>query len=49
MTLMDGSFTLAAAQIEPRYYDKEGTVAKACRWIEKAGDAIVAATRSEAP
>lgn len=39
MTLMDGSFTLAAAQIEPRYYDKEGTVDKACRWIEKAGDA----------
>lgn len=31
------SVTLAAAQIEPIYHDKEGTVDKTCRWIEKAG------------
>jgi amidase/nitrilase len=29
---------LAAAQIEPVYHDKEGTIDKACRWIETAGD-----------
>ena len=33
------SFTLAAAQIEPVYHDKEGTLDKTCRWIAKAGDA----------
>ena len=33
------SFTLAAAQVEPVYHDKEGTLEKTCRWIEKAGDA----------
>jgi amidase/nitrilase len=31
------SFTLAAAQVEPVYHDKEGTLAKTCRWIETAG------------
>ena len=31
------SFTLAAAQIEPVYHDKEGTLDKTCRYIEKAG------------
>ena len=32
------SFTLAAAQIEPVYHDKEATLDKTCRYIEKAGD-----------
>jgi nitrilase len=32
------SFTLAAAQVEPVYHDKEGTLDKTCRWIEEAGD-----------
>lgn len=32
------SFTLGAAQIEPIYHDKEGTLDKTCRWIERAGD-----------
>ncbi|MFW5958895.1 MAG: carbon-nitrogen hydrolase family protein [Natronomonas sp.] len=31
------SFTLAAAQVEPVYHDKEGTLDKTCRYIEKAG------------
>ncbi len=31
------SFTLAAAQIEPVYHDKAGTLDKTCRYIEKAG------------
>lgn len=31
------SFTLAAAQVEPIYHDKEGTLDKTCRYIEKAG------------
>lgn len=31
------SFTLAAAQVEPVYHDKEGTLDKTCRWIERAG------------
>lgn len=31
------SFTLAAAQIEPVYHDKEGTLDKTCTWIETAG------------
>jgi len=33
------SFTLAAAQVEPVYHDKEGTLDKTCRYIEKAGAA----------
>jgi amidase/nitrilase len=33
------SFTLAAAQVEPVYHDKEGTQDRTCRWIERAGDA----------
>ncbi|WP_254545910.1 carbon-nitrogen hydrolase family protein [Halomarina pelagica] len=33
------SFVLAAAQVEPEYHDKEGTLDKTCRWIERAGDA----------
>ena len=32
------SFTLAAAQIEPVYHDKEGTLDKTCRYIERAGE-----------
>ncbi len=32
------SFTLAAAQIEPVYHDKEATLDKTCKWIERAGD-----------
>jgi nitrilase len=32
------SFTLAAAQIEPVYHDKAGTLDKTCRWIEQAGN-----------
>lgn len=32
-------FTLAAAQAEPVYHDKEATLAKTCDWIERAGDA----------
>jgi nitrilase len=32
------SFMLAAAQVEPVYHDKEGTLDKTCRWIERAGD-----------
>ena len=32
------SFTLGAAQIEPVYHDKEGTLDKTCRYIEQAGD-----------
>ncbi|WP_434531871.1 carbon-nitrogen hydrolase family protein [Haloarcula sp. NS06] len=31
------SFTLAAAQVEPVYHDKEGTLDKTCRYIEQAG------------
>lgn len=31
------SFRLAAAQVEPIYHDKEATLDKTCRWIEKAG------------
>lgn len=31
------SFTLATAQIEPVYHDKEGTLAKTTKWIEQAG------------
>ncbi|MFW5922311.1 MAG: carbon-nitrogen hydrolase family protein [Halodesulfurarchaeum sp.] len=31
------SFTLAAAQFEPVYHDKEATLEKICSWIEKAG------------
>ena len=31
------TFTLAAAQVEPVYHDKEATLDKTCRWIEKAG------------
>lgn len=31
------SFTLAAAQIEPVYHDKDGTLDRTCRYIEKAG------------
>ena len=30
-------FTAAAAQVEPVYHDKEGTLEKTCQWIEKAG------------
>jgi len=33
------SFTLAAAQVEPVYHDKAGTLDKTCRYVEKAGDA----------
>ncbi len=33
------TFTLAAAQVEPVYHDKEGTLDRTCRWIERAGDA----------
>lgn len=32
------SFTLAAAQAEPVYHDKEATLDKTCRWIKRAGD-----------
>ncbi|MFB6084795.1 MAG: carbon-nitrogen hydrolase family protein [Halorientalis sp.] len=32
------SFTLAAAQVEPVYHDKEATLDKTCRYIERAGD-----------
>ncbi|WP_435156860.1 carbon-nitrogen hydrolase family protein [Haladaptatus sp. DFWS20] len=32
------SLTLAAAQVEPVYHDKEATLDKACEWIERAGD-----------
>ena len=31
------SFTLAAAQVEPIYHDKEGTLDRTCAWIERAG------------
>ena len=31
------SFTLAAAQAEPVYHDKEATLDKTCRWIRRAG------------
>ena len=31
------SFTLAAAQFEPAYHDKEGTLEKTCRYVERAG------------
>lgn len=31
------SFTLAAAQVAPDYYDRAGTLDLACRWIERAG------------
>lgn len=31
-------FVAGAAQIEPVYHDKEGTLDKTCRWIEKAGE-----------
>ena len=33
------SFTLAAAQIEPGYHDKAGTLDKTRRYIKQAGDA----------
>ncbi|MFC7046817.1 carbon-nitrogen hydrolase family protein [Halobacteriaceae archaeon GCM10025711] len=33
------SFTLAAAQVEPVYHDKEATLDKTCRWIQHAGEA----------
>ena len=32
------SFTLGAAQVEPVYHDKEATLDKTCRWIERAGE-----------
>lgn len=35
------SFTLAAAQVEPVFQDKEATLNKACQWIEEAGNANV--------
>ena len=31
------TFKLAAAQVEPVYHDKEGTLDKTCEWIERAG------------
>jgi amidase/nitrilase len=31
------TFTLAAAQVEPVYHDKEGTLDRTCRWVERAG------------
>ncbi|SEH11605.1 nitrilase [Natronorubrum sediminis] len=31
------TFTAAAAQVEPVYHDKEGTLEKTCQWIERAG------------
>lgn len=31
-------FKAGAAQVEPVFHDKEGTIAKACEWIEKAGN-----------
>jgi len=31
------TFALAAAQVEPVYHDKEGTLDKTCRWVERAG------------
>ncbi len=34
---MSENFKVAVAQIEPVYHDKEGTVEKTCKWIEKAG------------
>ncbi|WP_254535396.1 carbon-nitrogen hydrolase family protein [Halomarina litorea] len=33
------TFTLAAAQVEPEYHDKEGTLDITCEWIERAGAA----------
>jgi amidase/nitrilase len=33
------TFTLAAAQVEPVYHDKEGTLDRTCEWIAKAGAA----------
>ncbi|MFC5972682.1 carbon-nitrogen hydrolase family protein [Halomarina salina] len=33
------SFTLAAAQVEPVYHDKEATLDRTCEWIARAGDA----------
>jgi nitrilase len=33
------SFTLAAAQVQPVYHDKEATIEKACDWVERAADA----------
>ncbi len=33
------TFTLAAAQVEPVYHDKEGTLDRTCEWIKRAGDA----------
>lgn len=32
------SFTLAAAQVEPVYHDKQATLEKTCRYVERAGD-----------
>src|SRR6056297_3053076 len=32
------SFTLAAAQVEPVYHDKEATLDKTCEWIRRAGE-----------
>ncbi|WP_435178946.1 carbon-nitrogen hydrolase family protein [Halorussus sp. AFM4] len=32
------SFTLAAAQVEPVYHDKEATLDRTCEWIERAGE-----------
>ncbi|WP_049901365.1 nitrilase-related carbon-nitrogen hydrolase [Halococcus agarilyticus] len=31
------TFTLAAAQVEPVYHDKEATLDRTCEWIERAG------------
>lgn len=36
--MLSESFTLAAAQVEPVYHDKEGTLDKTCTWIERAGE-----------
>ncbi|WP_158057221.1 carbon-nitrogen hydrolase family protein [Halorussus halophilus] len=32
------SFTVAAAQVEPVFHDKEATLNKTCEWIERAGE-----------
>lgn len=32
------SFVLAAAQVEPVFHDKEGTLEQTCQWIKKAGN-----------
>jgi amidase/nitrilase len=33
------SFTLAAAQVQPVYHDKEATLEKTCQWVERAAGA----------